>query len=277
MWSNSTVMIRFLHLADTHLGARHPGRGRGDPYLANLHRALTPAREGRVHLVLHGGDFFNRSRPPVRLLAEAAAELTDAAEGGAEVVVVPGNHERSVQPARLLLTHPRIHVIERPDRVRLDLDGMTVSIFGFPFVRHDPRGKFESTLAATGWPRGREDLDIFMCHQTLDGATVGPANFTFRHGPDVIPRAWIPPEFHYAALGHIHRHQFLPHPGNPALQLAYPGSTERTSRAERSEEKGYLTGALIPGQAGRAEFVSLPTEPIPENFFARQGAREPSS
>jgi exonuclease SbcD len=270
-------MIQFLHLADTHLGARHPGRGPGDPYLLNLRRALAPAREGRVHLVLHGGDFFNRSRPPVRLLAEAAAELTEAAEGGAEVVVVPGNHERSVQPARLLLTHPRIHVIERPDCIRLNLDGLRVSIYGFPFVRHDPRGKFMAILVATGWPHGRGDVDILTCHQTLDNATVGPGNFTFRHGPDVIPRAWIPPEIHYAALGHIHRHQFLTHPGNPELQLAYPGATERTSRAERHEAKGYLTGELSPGTPVRAQFVQLPALPISGDFFARQGEKNASS
>ncbi len=256
-------MIRFLHLADTHLGARHPGRGPGDPYLENLHRALAPARDGRVHLVLHAGDFFNRSRPPVRLLAAAAAELTAAAEGGAKIVVVPGNHERSIQPARLLLTHPGIHVMETPGRFRLRLDGLEVSIYGFPFVRHDPRVKFEALLAATGWPRGRGDVDILTCHQAFDGATVGPANFTFRHGPDVIPRAWVPQEFHYAALGHIHRHQFLPHPRNPELQLAYPGSTERTSRAERFETKGYLTGELNAGQPVCAGFVTLPSRPVP--------------
>jgi hypothetical protein len=73
-------------------------------------------------------------------------------EAGAEVVVVPGNHERSVQPARLLLAHPRIHVIEEPRRVGLTLDGMEVSIFGFPFVRQDVRGKFERTLRARKFP-----------------------------------------------------------------------------------------------------------------------------
>ena len=113
-------MIRLLHLADTHLGARHPGRGHGDPYLLNLHRALAPAREGKVHLVLHGGDFFNRSRPPVRLLAEAAFELTEAAEGGADVVVVPGNHERSAIPHGLLARHEHLHVLDQPRTVVLE-------------------------------------------------------------------------------------------------------------------------------------------------------------
>jgi DNA repair protein SbcD/Mre11 len=255
-------MTRFLHLADTHLGSRHPGRGPGDPYLRNLDLALAPAREGRVHLVIHAGDCFNRSRPPPRLLAEAAAAFTAAAEGGAHVVVVPGNHERSIQPARLLLTHPRIHVIESPKTVRLDLDGRDVSIFGFPFVRRDPRGKFEAVLRATGWPRGRGEVDLFTCHQTFDGAAVGPANYTFRYGPDVIPRAFLPREFAYAALGHIHRYQLLPHPDEPSLLFAYPGATERTSRAERDEEKGYLGGTIGRDGYVGTTFNGLPSDPI---------------
>ena len=62
--------LRFAHLADTHLGARHPGREPGDPYLENMTRALAPARRGEADLVFHAGDVFNRSRPPVRVVAE---------------------------------------------------------------------------------------------------------------------------------------------------------------------------------------------------------------
>jgi len=255
--------VRFLHLADTHVGARHPGRGPGDPFVRNLRRALAPAREGRVDLVLHGGDLFHRSRPPPRRLAAAAEALVDAAEGGAEVVIVPGNHERSVIPARLLLGHPRIHVLEVARRVRLDLDGLEVAVFGFPFVRKNPRARFEEDLRRTGWPRERAAVNVLLCHLTLDGATVGPADFTFRNGPDVIPRGFIPADLDYAALGHIHRHQFLPHPRNPYLPLAYPGSTERTSRAERHERKGFLAGEFRPDGTVRAAFRALPAEALP--------------
>ena len=67
-------MIRFLHLADTHLGARHPGRGPGDPFVLNLRRALAPARDGRVHeVVLSGSD--GERLPDVELRTTVHANL----------------------------------------------------------------------------------------------------------------------------------------------------------------------------------------------------------
>ncbi|MCU0727172.1 MAG: DNA repair exonuclease [Planctomycetes bacterium] len=254
--------IRFLHLADSHVGARHPGGGAGS-YLANLRAALAPARRGEVDLVLHAGDLVHRSRPLPRRLAEGAAALLEAAECGADVVLLPGNHERSLLPATLLLAHRRIHLLDRPRRVVLRLSGIDVAVFGFPFVRQDLRGRFEGCLAAAGWPRDRAAVNVLLLHQTLDGARVGPSGHTFRGGPDVIPRAWIPASFDYAALGHIHRHQILRHPEAPDLPLVYAGSTERTSRAERFEAKGFVTGTLEPGSPPGYLFTVLPGAAYP--------------
>jgi DNA repair exonuclease SbcCD nuclease subunit len=72
----------------------------------------------------------------------------------------------------------------------------------------------------------------------------------------------VPEELDHVALGHIHRAQDLVHPRRPGLRLSYPGSTERTSRAERFEEKGYLLGELVPGGLRRHRFVVLPSRPI---------------
>jgi len=253
---------RFLHLADTHLGARHPDRGPGDPYVEAFRAALAPALAGEIDIVIHSGDLYNRSRPPTRVVADACGGLADAAEAGAHVLLVPGNHERSVIPGRLLLGHPRIHVLDAPGRIDLTLDGLEIAFFGFPFVRHDVRGRFEDLLAATGWPHGRADVNILLAHQTFDSASVGPIDYTFRGGPDVIPRAWVPIDFDHVALGHIHRRQDLPHPERPELLFSYPGATERTSRAERREVKGYLTGRLAPGGPTETAFVPLPSRPI---------------
>ena len=69
--------VRILFLADTHLGFDLPKtprvnrRRRGPDFFTSLDRALAPAREGRVDLVVHGGDVFHRSRvrPEIVLMA----------------------------------------------------------------------------------------------------------------------------------------------------------------------------------------------------------------
>ena len=113
--------------------------------------------------------------------------------------------------------------------------------------------------------KGRaRDVNVLLLHQALVGATVGPVDFTFRGGPYVVPRAWLPASLDYAALGHVHRHQCLSHPANAALPLVYAGSTERTLRGERFEEKGFVTGELAPGRPAAWRFHPLPTETLRE-------------
>ena len=75
--------LRVLLLADTHLGFDEPRRPRvekrrrGPDFWANYHRALAPAREGRVDLVVHGGDLLYRSKVPPGLVAAALEPLLE--------------------------------------------------------------------------------------------------------------------------------------------------------------------------------------------------------
>ena len=77
-----TDVIRILLLADTHLGfdlpvqARVRRRRRGHDFLANYATALAPAFAGEVDIVVHGGDVFNRSRPPSSVAYQAFEPLT---------------------------------------------------------------------------------------------------------------------------------------------------------------------------------------------------------
>jgi hypothetical protein len=101
---------------------------------------------------------------------------------------------------------------------------------------------------------------------------VGPAGFTFRGGKDVVPRSALPREFHAVLSGHIHRRQVLegtPSGGPPVL---YPGSVERTSFAEKDEEKGFyeIEFSRTDRGAGRLDrwvFRALPARPMIDVFL----------
>jgi exonuclease SbcD len=242
--------IRFLHLADTHLGQdlprrrRTPGWRRGDDIVAAFQQALGPARRGEVDLVLHCGDLFDRSRPPGVVIDRALAALLPLAGRGVDVVIVPGNHERGRLPDRLLFEHPRVHVLDHPRTVRIERNGFALVIAGFPFRRHDAAEAFPGLLAATGWRAARGDARILALHQTVAGAVVGPGRYRFRPGPDVIRPGMIPAEFDYVALGHVHPHQALRHPRSDGPELVYAGSTERMSYCEAGEPKGVVLGEI---------------------------------
>jgi exonuclease SbcD len=228
--------IRILLLADTHLGLR----GHSAPF----ERALEPAFRGEVDLVIHGGDVFYRSRVKPNLVLEAFAPLKRLADTGMPVVVVPGNHERSAIPYPIFAAHPGIHIFDRPRTFALTIAGIRLAIAGFPNDRDAIAAHFNDLMESTGWRSVPSDIRLLCMHQTVEGAKVGPIGFTFRRAPDVIPGPSIPAGFGAVLSGHIHRQQVLTSDldGRPlAAPVFYPGSTERTSGAERYERKGFLT------------------------------------
>jgi DNA repair exonuclease SbcCD nuclease subunit len=126
----------------------------------------------------------------------------------------------------------------------LNLCGIAVAIEGFPNERDRIRERFAGLLESTEWRSVSSDLRLLCIHQTVEGATVGPAGYVFRCAPDVIAGRAIPAGFAAVLAGHIHRHQVLRADLRHAALAApvfYPGSTERTSAAERYEPKGTVT------------------------------------
>jgi DNA repair exonuclease SbcCD nuclease subunit len=107
-------------------------------------------------------------------------------------------------------------------------------------------------------------------HQIVEGAKVGPGDYTFRSSSDVIRGKDIPEGFAAVLSGHIHRAQVLSRDlaGNSlAAPVLYAGTVERTSIAERYEEKGYFIISFVPsggcgGLLPSYVFVNLPTRPM---------------
>lgn len=267
--------LRVLLVADTHLGFDLPlrprveRRRRGPDFFANFESALAPAIMGQVDCVVHGGDVLYRSRVPRQLVSMAFEPMMRVADRGVPVVVVPGNHERSAIPYPLLAAHPRIHVLQSPRTLVLELAGRKVAFAGFPFVREGLRRRFPELVESTGWRGVEADVRLLVIHQTVEGARVGPVGYTFRRGEDVVRGRDLPRGFAAVLAGHIHRHQVLTHDlgGRPlAAPVFYPGSVERTSAAERDETKGFLTLEVeADGDGGRIRdwrFHELPARPM---------------
>ncbi len=263
--------IRIIFTADTHLGfddaarRRVERRRRGDDFVANYERVLSCVVATRPDVFVHGGDFFTHARPPVALVDRAYGGLLRVAEAGVPVVVVPGNHDRARLPPSLLLHHPLIHVFDRPRTVVVKARDARLALAGFPFAWGDVRSRFPGVLAQTAWDAGEADARVLCVHHAFEGATVGPADYVFRGTRDVIRPGDLPHGLAAVLSGHIHRHQVLTPAGRQPI--LYPGSTERTSFAERDEAKGFLDVVLAPDDGGtwglvRASFIELPARPM---------------
>jgi exonuclease SbcD len=275
------LLLADTHMGlDLALRPRVERRRRGLDFLANMRRALEPALNGEADIVVHGGDLLDRSRLPTAVVEMALEPLLEVARAGVPVFLVPGNHERSRIPLHLWTAHPNLHIFHEPGTFVMQVRDCRVALSGFPFDRQ-ARTTFAQRVAETGHgialagvgattsTNGVEagepgqpyldkqrqdhgggtanspdtDLRLLCVHQTVEGAQVGPGNYTFRSGADVVRGRDVPPGFAAVLSGHIHRRQVLTHDlsGQPmAAPVFYPGSVERTSFAERDEPKGYL-------------------------------------
>ena len=257
--------MRLLFLSDTHLGHDLPAKPgivrprRGADFFESFEAALAPARTGAVDALLHGGDLLYRSRVPAWLSEAALAPLRRIADQGVPVLLLPGNHERGHVPHPLLALHHNLYVFDRPRTVVLQAGGIRVAFSGFPYVS-EVRDRFQTLLAQARVGAQAADVRLLCLHHCVEGATCGPGDFTFRNGPQVIPRRELPLDVAAILCGHVHRHQVLYADGSPPV--IYSGSTERTSRAEADETKGVVLLWLDADGLIRHEFRPLPDHPV---------------
>ncbi|KAA3615366.1 MAG: DNA repair exonuclease [Calditrichaeota bacterium] len=265
------VSIKILFFADSHLGFDLPmrpriqRRRRGEDFFANFQTIIKTAAEEKVDLVLHGGDLFFWAKLPNALVTKVALPLYDLAESGVPIYIVPGNHERSRIPNHFGFAHRNIHIFNRPRTFVFEKNGFRLALAGFPFARNIYT-QFNFLINKTEYKNCATDVRLLCLHQAISGARVGAANYTFRQGPEIIPAHFLTNDFHAVLSGHIHRAQILTSDsaGRAFSQpVIYPGSIERTSFAERNEEKGFYTLQIdSDSKVPKIEFCSLPTRPM---------------
>lgn len=267
--------LRVLFVSDTHLGFDLPSRPRverrrrGPDFFGCFERALAPALRGEADVVVHGGDLLYRSRVPRGLVQRALAPLLRVADAGVPVLLVPGNHERSAIPHRLLASHPSLFVFDRPSTFLVERRGLRVAFAGFPYARAVRRA-FPALLAATRYRETAADARVLCVHHAIEGARCGPPpGYVFRDGDDVVRARDLPADVAVVLSGHLHQHQVLRRDlagRRLSAPVVYAGSVERTSFAERDEVKGYVS-ALVGkggrgGQLASSGFRPLPARPM---------------
>lgn len=263
-------MLKILLFADTHLGYDYPirprvkKRRRGKDFFKNYKKALDYALTNQIDLVLHGGDFFFRSKVPSSIIDKAYRVLYEFARKGIPTVIVPGNHERAILPASLMTYHKNIFVLDEPKTYFFNIKANSIAISGFPFVRNNIRDNFTNVFQQSIAGNPETDVKILLMHQSIQYSSI--KNYTFYTGQDVIPQKLLPLNFDAILAGHIHRAQIMwLNTDKQEIPIIYPGSTARTSITEKDEEKGFFVLSFdekYPNNLIDIDFQVLPTRPM---------------
>ncbi len=205
-------MLRVLHTADVHLGARHTDLGdqaaaQRERQFAAFRATIDLALQERVDLFLIAGDLFDSNTQPARSVERVAAELKRLANATIRTVIIPGTHDvydgasvyRAYDLARLagLAAGSDLLTVLTPERPEVLLPSLDAVVYGRVFAtRRAPRSPLVDFNAGA---EDRATWRIGLIHGALaiPGRTEGDEVVFTR---DEIAASGLD----YLALGHWH-------------------------------------------------------------------------
>ena len=263
--------MKFLHLADLHLGKRVCEFSMIDDQRAILEQLRALAEKERVDAVLLAGDIYDKPSPSAEAVALFDDFLTGLADLGVEVFAISGNHdsaERLAFGARLM--SGRGVFLSRAFSGRVECFSRTdaygeVQIVLLPFVRPlTVRRFFEGQKIESYTDAVRAALQtaelhpdarrVLVAHQFVAGSARCDSEEISAGGLDAVESAAFA-GFDYVALGHLHGPQSA---GAPFVR--YCGSPLKYSLSEAGQQKSATLVELR--QKGEAEVRTLPLAPV---------------
>ena len=273
--------MRFLHTADWHVGKTLRGRSRADEHRAVLAEIAAIADERDVDLVLVAGDLFETAAPSPES-EEIVYQALLALSKDREVVVVAGNHDnpRRLQAVRPLLGLANVHAlaeVARPDEggvLRFKVrSGEMANIIMLPFVSQrgivradalmdedadqhaaEYADRMARVLAALCADVPNDAVNVVLAHAMVHGGTMGggerSAHTVFAYS---VPTGAFPSNFHYVALGHLHRQQRL----EGACPIHYSGSPLQLDFSETEHTKSVNLIEAVAGRPAKVRQVPL--------------------
>ncbi|MEO0140571.1 MAG: exonuclease SbcCD subunit D [candidate division WOR-3 bacterium] len=240
--------MRFVHVADTHIGAE-ASKERADDFRSAFREIIDRTLELSARAFVHAGDLFHSSRPSVKDIVFVASEIKRLINEGIEVLLLHGNHDRitikgEVPPQSILELFGAKVFGFTSERRCYTIDG--VEFWGIPYMHmehKEHRDRFIEFLSEIG--SQAKSPAVLVLHQFF----YPPTSF----GNPILYADDIPEVFSYAALGHWH----LPWK-REGFRYAYPGAPEPTELAsdQAIEKRGFWL-VDITEQGVKLEFQAL--------------------
>ena len=265
--------MKFLHLADLHLGKRVNGFSMLEDQTHILRQILAILDDEQPDGVLIAGDVYDKSVPSVEAVELLDGFLTELRARGVPVLLISGNHD---SPERLafggrVMDSCGIHISPVYDGalapVTLHDTFGPVHVWLLPFVkpahvrRWFPDADIESYTDAVAEAVAHMDIDtaarnVLVTHQFVTGGTRSGSEELSVGGTDNVDSGVFAP-FDYVALGHLHGAQ---HIGSETIR--YAGSPLKYSFSEARQHKSVTVVTL--GEKGDVQVRTVALTPLRE-------------
>lgn len=259
--------MKFMHLADLHLGKRYNELSLIDDQRYILGKILEIAAAEKCDALLIAGDIYDKTMPSAEAVELLNSFLNGLARLKIQTFMVSGNHD---SPERIafgesFMGRGGVHVSPVYDgslkRVTLtDVYG-EVNVYLLPFIKPATVRRFfadrviDSYTAAVSAALGAVETDksarnVLVAHQFVTGSkSSGSEEFTVGDIGNVD--AGVFDGFDYVALGHVHGAQNVAgervrYSGTPLKYSLSEAKSQKTATVVELKEKGSLTVSEIP-------------------------------
>ena len=228
--------MKFIHIADVHLGARPEagrllGQRRTKEIWNALERIIKKCKEEQVDLLLIAGDLFHR-QPLLRELKEVNYLFSTIPN--TRVVLTAGNHDymRKDSYYRTFVWADNVQMIKTGLISYAEIPSLKTAVYGLSYVTRE----ISDARYDIATPQHKQKYEILLAHGGDE-----------KHIP-IHKQKLLQSGFDYIALGHIHKPQIL------SENLAYyAGALEPVDKNDVGPH-GYVQG-VIDGKGCRAEFI----------------------
>ena len=259
--------MKFLHLADLHLGKRLNDVSFLEDQVRLLCQVEEIARSERADAVLIAGDVYQKASPQSEAMAAFDQFITRLKSMGLRVFVISGNHDSAQRISYFssLLKQTGVYVSEafdgRLQQVTLQDGYGEIVVSLLPFLKpvqvrqFYPDEKIETYQDAMQTVLRHSPVDpakrnVLVCHQFITGAEISDSEEKTLGGLDNID-ASVFADFDYVALGHIHKPQKC-----TRETLRYAGSLMKYSFSEVNQKKSVTVVEM--GEKGNVVVHTVP-------------------
>lgn len=218
--------MRFIHIADVHLGAQPDAgplysKGRAQEIWDTFESVIRVCEAERTDLLLIAGDLFHR-QPLVRELKEVDYLFSELSH--TKVVLIAGNHDhiRKDSHYKTFQWSENVYPLFGETPEYIDFRELDTAVYGLSYHKRDIREPLYDNLRAAGVM----PFEILLAHGGDDS-----------HIP-IDKRALSASGFDYIAMGHIHKPQAL-----EKNHIVYAGALEPVDKNDVGAH-GYIKGEI---------------------------------
>ncbi len=267
--------MRFLHIADLHLGKQLAGYSLLEDQEYILKEILSIVIRENIEGVLIAGDVYDKAVPSAEAVTLLDSFLTSLTDKGRKVFLISGNHDNAqrISFGSSVMKKAEVYISPvfsgLPEKVTLEDENGKLNIFLMPYLRPaQVRALYETEEVHTYEEAFIQVLDhmrkegqfnpkernLLLAHQFLTGASPSESEEFTVGGVENIS-AELFADFDYVALGHIHRAQQV-----GRKTVCYSGTPLKYSLSEIGHEKSVTVVDMK--EKGAATVTRIPLIPL---------------